>query len=466
VGSTPARASKKIKHLAPVVSGQAKIAGDAQAPSSKSGKVSQMPARIAVHFHRLRPVALLLSAAALFAASTSVRAAPLYKFTDLGTLGGTYSYASAINDTGQVVGYSHTIGNAAYYATLWDVGATASNLGTLPGGAYSSASALNDAGDVAGYSYTASGTHHATVWSGTSATDLGTLGGTHSYATAINTSGQLAGYSNPTGSYSFHATLWSGTTATDLGTLGGASSFARSINTSGHVVGYADITGNAHQHATLWNGTSVTDLGTMGGTDSLAIAINDTDQVVGISYIAAVQHATLWDGIASIDLGGPDTGALAINSAGQVVGWTRTAGTAVVRATLWNGTSATDLNSFLDTSTVSAGWVLNSATGINNDGWIVGDASNVLLGISNHAFLLAPVPEPPSFILYLLGLAALWCTSHTNKVTRQTQFEKKGRAFPKEQPNSQNPGAPCLRRLSYPHVAAHLVALRNVGRRG
>jgi probable HAF family extracellular repeat protein len=264
-----------------------------------------MSDHIAKTFRRFRSVVLLLSAATLCAASTNASAAPVYTFTDLGTLGGTYSYATGINDAGQVVGYSHTIGNAAYYATLWNK-AIASNLGTLPGGAYSDARAINNAGDVAGYSYTVSGTHHATLWSGTTATDLGTLGGTHSYATAINTSGQVAGYSNTTGTYNFHATLWNGTTKTDLGTLGGASSYARSINTSGHVVGYADITGNAHQHATLWNGTTVTDLGTMGGTDSLAIAINDTDQVVGISYIAAAQHATLWNGTTAIVNGGQE----------------------------------------------------------------------------------------------------------------------------------------------------------------
>ena len=80
-------------------------------------------------------------------------------------------------------------------------------------------------------------------------------------------------------------------------------------------------------------------------------------------------------------------------------------------ATLWNGATVTDLNSFLDASTVSAGWVLYEATGINDNGWIVGNASNSLLGIQSHAFLLTPVPEAETWAMMLTGLGLVgWTT--------------------------------------------------------
>ena len=62
-----------------------------------------------------------------------------------------------------------------------------------------------------------------------------------------------------------------------------------------------------------------------------------------------------------------------------------------------------DLNSFLDASMANAGWVLERAYDINDNGWIVGDARIGQSG-ENHAFLLAPIPEPETYALMLAGL--------------------------------------------------------------
>jgi probable HAF family extracellular repeat protein len=68
-----------------------------------------------------------------------------YIFTDLGTLSGNNSTATAINNAGQVVGYSYATLDDSH-ATLWN-GTTLTALDTTMGGYYSQATAINNAGD-------------------------------------------------------------------------------------------------------------------------------------------------------------------------------------------------------------------------------------------------------------------------------------------------------------------------------
>lgn len=69
-------------------------------------------------------------------------------------LGGNHSIGMAINAAGHFAGYSRTAGGA-YRAYYFD-GATAVNLGTLPGYAYSTATQLNDSGTVIGFAFNGS----------------------------------------------------------------------------------------------------------------------------------------------------------------------------------------------------------------------------------------------------------------------------------------------------------------------
>ena len=57
-------------------------------------------------------------------------------------------------------------------------------------------------------------------------------------------------------------------------------------------------------------------------------------------------------------------------------------------------------------SEVTEGWVLDNAIGINDNGWIVGNAHNSITGL-DHAFLLTPVPEPETYALFMAGLGLL-----------------------------------------------------------
>ena len=105
-----------------------------------------------------------------------------YRLTDLGTIGGNYSFAWGINSSCQVAGSAFAT-VSTYHAFLCSGGAMA-DLGTL-GGIQSEARGLNDVGQVVGWSGTA--THsHAFLYSGGVMTDLGTLGGATSGASGVS----------------------------------------------------------------------------------------------------------------------------------------------------------------------------------------------------------------------------------------------------------------------------------------
>src|SRR6266511_4090363 len=137
---------------------------------------------------------------------------------------------------------------APQFSFVTDV--TVTDLGTL-GGGYSYAVAVNNSGQVAGNSATASGDHHPFVWQKGTMTDLGALTGCCSNAVAVNGLGQVVGNGSTTGSLDPHAFLWQSGTMTDLGTLGGCCSQAVAVNGIGQVVGRS-FTAAGGSHAFLW----------------------------------------------------------------------------------------------------------------------------------------------------------------------------------------------------------------------
>ncbi len=199
------------------------------------------------------------------------------------------------------------------------------------------------------------------------------------------------------------------------------------INNRDQMVGAVGCcTDLAEGHALYWNNQVISDLGTLGGPDtdfdyycSNARGINDLDQIVGWSTtVAATEdfpcggwssefpHAFSWTKAHGMqDLGTLPSDSMsmayAVNLFGQVIGTSGNSttepeykgiefggimSTAVVgRPFVWtqkNGMQ--DLNTLIPAST---GWVLNTATGINVWGQIVG--SGVHDG-QTHGFLLTP----------------------------------------------------------------------------
>jgi probable HAF family extracellular repeat protein len=337
-------------------------------------------------------IALLALALTVLAAAQGMSAP--FAITDLGTLGGTFGVATAINDVGHVVGHSATA-EGATHAFLWQSG-TMTDLGSLSGGGGDSyATGINNLDQVVGYSTTADGTAHAVLWQSGTMTDMNSLipaesGWVLRVATAINEVGQIVGWGAKGGQP--RAFRWQSGTVTDLGTLGGDSS-ASAINDLGQVVGYS-ITAEGAAHAFLWQSGAMTDLGTLSttGGDSYATGINNLGQVVGYSTTDFIDdfgitgpHAFVWQDGQMTDLHfsltiiAHESYAMGINNAGQVVGWSSDflSGCAILYPT--------DLNSLIP---ADSGWVLDGgASAINDAGQIVGAG-----GPGTRAFLLSPSP--------------------------------------------------------------------------
>ncbi len=231
--------------------------------------------------------------------------------------------AMAINDAGQVVGYSSPLGRRGGLsadppdlrpqstAFLWDNGKVRT-LNPVPGGSGTTANGINSRGQICGASGLDNSLTHAVLWEGDRALDLGTIADLpNCSAVAINDAGQVVCTAWPKlvieeeviekpgggrnvkrrtrGGTPIVAFLWHEGKTTPLGVLAeGQSVTPHAINNKGQVVG--SVAGEqGRSRAFLWENGRMLDLNTLIPADSgwhldNAHAINDLGEIVVYAY--------------------------------------------------------------------------------------------------------------------------------------------------------------------------------------
>ena len=354
------------------------------------------------HTSRIAWVAVLAVAAALpvAAAAAPAAAATTYTITDLGSLGGGVTRGLAINASGQVTGDSvssqliqvpcppQKYGQPKKCFThpddafVWSNG-TMTDLGNL-GGNFSQGVAINGSGEVVGSS---SGKD-----TGTGGAFLSNGHGMHQLsapaeAYGINDSDQIAGQCRNSMFLQGYTCVVSSNGAITALTESNPSieclyintiipaniPAAVAINNNGQVLGNCFY--SAGGLAVVWTNDIPTVLPTLGGVASSGTAINNLGQVVGSSETSAgAEDGFLWSNGTMTDLGSTFSPA-AINDSGVIVG-----GQFVYNGTLQN------LNTLIPQG---SGYQIQSATGINDNGQIVANATDTATG-QTHALLLNP----------------------------------------------------------------------------
>jgi probable HAF family extracellular repeat protein len=170
---------------------------------------------------------------------------------------------------------------------VWNQTTGMTGLGTLGGGS-SYATAINNQGQVTGNSSVASGYAHAFLYSNGSLMDLGTLGGGSSYGYGINGAGTVVGYSWLANSSTTHAFLYVNGVMLDLNemipfTSGWVLEEAYGINGAGQIVGMGSMGGV--EHAFRLDPTGET--GSGGVTGPLTLAD-------GIPMVHNPEPGTIW----------------------------------------------------------------------------------------------------------------------------------------------------------------------------
>lgn len=355
----------------------------------------------------LRATALFLALPTL---ASIVAAQSRYRVTELvPPTGYDSTVAYAINDLGVAVGACSPVNpDFNSQAAKW-VGGQPVLLGLVQGGNYSVAEGINASGRITGEADNGNIRPQTTVFENGVAFFIDS-GANNSRGTFVAEDGTIVGnYDKGFGGNGWFPTIWT----EDLNKPGdyrhlflprwvdpnggSATSYANGANNLGQVVGQLSSSTLWSARGGLWNndaGHSLTVLDpVVGTTDCYALGINDSGWGCGTSYFGIFWSVpVLWSPDAAhtptplpLFPGETSGTASAINKSGLVIG---THGVDN-RPALWFNGRIYNLQSLLDQS--GAGWTLQSLSGINSKGQIVG---NGLRNGQSRGFVLTPTKVP------------------------------------------------------------------------
>jgi probable HAF family extracellular repeat protein len=295
-------------------------------------------------------------------------------FQDLGLLGYQASDGISINGSDQLAADGIGPGSTALFYS----NGNARRIGSIDGG-YTSAYSINAQGDIVGSGLNGDGARVGFSWVGGVFHDLSSLGIIR--ANAINDAGQIVGSSGYYWTYggyvhgSLHACLYAGGVFTDLGSLTGdprTNTEALGINGSGQIVGYS-AAADGLQHAFLYSAGVMQDLGTFAGENAAAVAINSGGVIIGnltnpygANLGAFVYSNGMMSDLASLIVNGADWSQLivtGINDDGWIVGNGTVNGTTRGFLAVPSTAAAVGSTPHLRTSAILASWPNPFASG-------------------------------------------------------------------------------------------------------
>ena len=327
----------------------------------------------------------------LVAASISDRPlgadATRYTVTDLGTLDNLVPTVTGINRSGQISGNVNTADGSR--AVRYTPGVGWEYVTGLVAGSF--ATGINDFGDLTGYYSTPGGTTHAFRYRDGSGIDdiSGLANALDAFGLGINNAGDVVGYSDTNiDTRGWVARL--GQSPVQLPDLGGAFALPCSINVTGQIVGTAATpSGASHAYRIDADGTT-TDAGSFDGATgaSSGCAVDEAGSMGGYAERNGRDTAFRFGTGGLVDVEGALPSTLSSVSAmanGVSVGSFMSSVDSASHAFSWTDSNGSvDLN---DEISSDSGWFLFDAMAINASGQIVGDGE---FQGSPRSYLLTP----------------------------------------------------------------------------